>query len=1074
MLITVTPFCYHLKAKIMRYVLFYIVSFFCFTLFGQVVVTNPAFPSDGAPVTITFDATQGTGGLEGYGGDVYVHTGVLTNLSTGPSNWRYVKTDWGENTEATRMTRVNGESNLYQITLGPSVRDYYGVPGSETITKLAMVFRSAAQVNGGYLEGKANGGNDIFVEMATGEFQFFMNAPGSSSFLVDTDDVITIQAQSSSPATFTLTVNDVEVEEATVSGVTAFDFDYTVTQTSGTYEVVLSATDGESTEDASFTYSMRSVTVNEPRPAGIKRGINYDTEDNTRVTLCLQAPNKSSVYVIGDFNDWGFSSDYLMKKDGEYFWLEIDGLEPNVEYAFQYVVDESIYIADPYCDKILQPLDQYISEDIYPNLKEFPSKAVNAVGYYNTVSVLETGQTPYVWQNANFEKPPKSQSVIYKLLIRDFFGDGQETYVNLRDTLSYIKSLGVNVIELLPVTEFAGNNSWGYNPTFMFAPDKAYGTKIELKAFIDAAHGLGIAVNLDMVLNHQEQPSPLVLLDFNVATGQVTPQNPYFNVTPTHPFNVFYDMNHSSTYTQSFVDSVNYYWINEYHFDGYRFDLSKGFTQTNYGGDVNAWSNYDAGRVALLKRMADAIWSHTPDAYVILEHFATNSEETELANYGMMLWGNMYGPYKENILGTASPDIRWTYSGARGWNDMNVIGFMESHDEERQMFEALNYGGSSGTYNVRNVNTALDRIKLASAFLYSIPGPKMLFQFGELGYDLSINRCPDGTISNDCRTAVKPNPWDISEGYPYYTSTNRTKLRKTVSELLKLKVEHDVFTSGNYSIIESTIDPKKQITLANPSNIVSPSSAEEMSVVIVGNFGLTARQTSITFPFSGATWYSYFDQGKVLTFSGSTTTLTLQPGEFRLYTNYALPNPEPELMENLTPLAPTGLIVLENTAGVSLNWTNNSSINDGNNVYRRVGTGEWVNIANLASATVTYLDANVQEGVTYDYRIGTYTNVGETFSNEVEILVEEFVLGLSDELAAAIFPNPTKERISVKMADQEPLYYFLYDLNGRETIRGKFNDGNTTIDLATQSKGLYLLEVITRSGERHFSKVIKE
>lgn len=1032
---------------------------------GQVVITSPVFPNPDSPVTITFDATQGSGGLEGYTGDVYIHTGVRTNLSTSPSDWRYVKPGtFGTNTETTRMTRLEGGENLYQITLGPSIREYYGVPETETITHVAMVFRSEAQVNGSWLEGKAVGNQDIFVEMASGEFQMALVQPASSGFLVNNGETIDIRVETSSSADFTMLVDGEPYE--TAEDVTTFLNNYTVTQTSGTHEVVISATDGVTTLEVDFSFTLRSAVENAEKPAGIKRGINYHDGDDTRVTLCLQAPNKSSVYVLGDFNDWSFSSDYLMKKDGELFWLEITGLTQGQEYAFQYVVDESIYIADPYCDKILNPLDQYIPEDIYPNLKPFPENALNAVGFYNTVSVLETGQAPFEWTDGEFQKPPKENLVVYELLVRDFFKNGDESYKNLTDTLSYIKSLGVNAIELMPITEYSGNDSWGYNPTFMLAVDKAHGPKEELKNFINTAHEMGMAVILDVVLNQQEQPSPLILLDFNVGTSQVTPENPYFNVTATHPFNVFYDMNHESSYTQSFVDTVNHYWINEYHFDGYRFDLSKGFTQTNYGDNVENWSNYDAGRINILKRMADEIWSHTPDAYVILEHFAANNEETELANYGMMLWGNIHGPYKDNILGTSHPDLRWAYHGARGWNNPHAIAYMESHDEERQMYEALNFGGSFGTYNVRNVNNALERMKLASAFLYGIPGPKMLWQFGELGYDISINQ--------NGRTGQKPNPWDNSESRPYYLSTARQKLLKTTAELIKLKVNHNVFTSGNYSIVESTLSSIKQITLANPSNTVSPSSAEDMSVVIVGNFGLQAVQATMNVPFSGATWYHYFDQNKPLTFAGTATSFSLQPGEFRVYTNFALTPPETELYENLTPLAPSGLAVQEVTTGVSLTWTNHSTINDGNYIYRRLPAGEWTNIGQVARTSATYTDTNVQNDVTYEYRVGAYTAVGETFSNEEQILVENVALSVSESLQRALYPNPASGKVTLRMDGEEPLYYFLYDLNGRQALKGKFREGDFSIDLSGQPTGLYVVEIITRAGARHLAKVVKE
>ena len=92
-------------------------------------------------------------------------------------------------------------------------------------------------------------------------------------------------------------------------------------------------------------------------------------------------------------------------------------------------------------------------------------------------------------------------------------------------------------------------------------------------------------------------------------------------------------MNHESLYTKRYVNTVNHYWLNEYRIDGLRFDLSKGFTQRNNPENVGAWSLYDASRIAILKRMADRIWEHTPDAYIILEHLSDNSEEKELAEY---------------------------------------------------------------------------------------------------------------------------------------------------------------------------------------------------------------------------------------------------------------------------------------------------------------------------------------------------------------------------------------------------------------------------------------------------------
>ncbi len=171
--------------------------------------------------------------------------------------------------------------------------------------------------------------------------------------------------------------------------------------------------------------------------------------------------------------------------------------------------------------------------------------------YFNRAAVIQTAQQAYNWQTQDFEKPEKKDLVIYELLVRDFFAAGERNYQNLIDTLSYLKRLGINAIELMPITEFNGNESWGYNPTFMFAPDKYYGTKNKLKEFIDRCHSEGLAVILDVVMNQQDIPNPYVLMYYDFDAGKPAANNPWFNQEATHPFNVFFDLNHESTYTQA-------------------------------------------------------------------------------------------------------------------------------------------------------------------------------------------------------------------------------------------------------------------------------------------------------------------------------------------------------------------------------------------------------------------------------------------------------------------------------------------------------------------------------------------
>lgn len=316
-----------------------------------------------------------------------------------------------------------------------------------------------------------------------------------------------------------------------------------------------------------------------PLPAGMTDGINYLEADN--VILVFDAPLKKFVYVIGEFNDWHPAPAYLMHRtpDGDRYWLELTNLPAGQEVAYQYLVDGTIAVADPYTDKILDPAnDPHIPAATYPALKPYPAGAAGIV------SILQTNQMPYQWRVPHFRRPDPANLVIYELLVRDFVAG--RTYKSVAEALPYLKSLGVNAIELMPIQEFSGNNSWGYNPIFYLAPDKAYGPKNALQALIDQCHEQGMAVILDLVLNHADYECPYVKLYWDCSRPSAN--SPFFNQQAPHPHSVFYDFNHESPATQQLVQRVIRYWLTEYKIDGYRFDLSKGFTQTHSGHDLHA------------------------------------------------------------------------------------------------------------------------------------------------------------------------------------------------------------------------------------------------------------------------------------------------------------------------------------------------------------------------------------------------------------------------------------------------------------------------------------------------------
>lgn len=838
---------------------------------AQVVTVQPQYPTESDSIVVILDATQpGAEELLNYTGTLYAHTGVHTNLG----NWQHVIGNWGVNSSQPALTRLG--TNLYKLTIG-FPRQFYTVTNpSEVILKLAMVFRSA--------DASKQTRPDIFIDVYQQGLNTIVQNPQvslvygdplrSPGFVKPGETVpINIFVVEVGTLISTLTLY-VDGNQAAQTNTNQLSFDFVHSNYSvGPHNLLIVSIDTAGQSDStSFVMFVNPAVQNVPLPTGMEHGITYTGV--TSATLTLFAPLKEFIYVIGDFNDWKVDTANYMRMhevtaDSVIWWIELNNLSPGLEYAFQYYVDGKIRTGDPYSKKILDPWnDQYIGPVIYPGLKAYPAGKTSGL-----VSILQTSQSSYPWVVTNFEKPPKENLVIYELLLRDFFNP--PTFQKLQDTLSYLKSLGVNAIELMPIMEFSANNSWGYNPVYHTAVDKAYGPANTLKAFIDMCHQNGIAVILDMVLNHTENLSPFAMLWWDDANRRPAANNPYLNIQATHPFSVFNDFNHESTATKYFVDRVNKYWLEEFKFDGYRFDLSKGFTQVISGGNVGLWGQYDQSRINILTRMADKIWEIDSTAYVILEHFADNSEEIVLANYGMMLWGNMNHQYTEASMGYAS-NLSGTSYKSKGWNVPHLVSYMESHDEERMMYKNIQFGNSSGNYNIKNLSVALNRVKLAAAFFFTIPGPKLFWQFGELGYDFSINY---PCMTEECRTSPKPIRWD------YLNDARRTNLYKVFQALIKIKTDYEVFSTDDFTLEVSGFG--KKITLRHPS----------MDVVIIGNFWVEPLTLTANFTQTG-TWYNFFsgDSIDVVTLN---IPFLFEPGEFHIFSTEPLPTPDPGILSNV-------------------------------------------------------------------------------------------------------------------------------------------------------------------------------
>jgi 1,4-alpha-glucan branching enzyme len=689
---------------------------------------------------------------------IYAHIGVNVN----GTRWSNVKGNWGT-TSAPLLTLVSGTT--YKLDLTPDLYTYFGVPTTSSITEICVVFRNA------------NGSLQTFPDyfLPVGDFQVSLTSPVvNSTSIIGSGESLSIAASNTNGnADYNLFANGTSINTFTGSSYSFVDTNILVNKS---YDLQIKQ--GTTTFSKKFSVIVNPAAVPEIIPAGLVDGINYKAGDPTKATLVLDAPGKDFIYVAGSFNNWQPGTTFAMKKDATAgstkFWLELTGLVSGTNYTYQYwVVDQTpiagspvlVKTADPYSTLVLSKEDDpWIPAGNYPNLPAYP------VGQDREVTVLQTGQTPYAWSTAttNFVKPEKDKLVVYEALVRDF--DANRSYQNLIDRIDYFKNLKVNAIELMPVMEFEGNESWGYNTSFHMALDKAYGTSSKFKEFIDLCHQNGIAVILDVVLNHAFGRNPMDRMWMNDPDGDgwggPAADNPYFNTVPRHSYNVGNDFNHQSAYTKNYTKRVVKQWIEEYKIDGFRWDLTKGFTQNCASGDA-CTNSYQQDRVDVLREYADYSWSLDPSHIIIFEHLGNDNEEQQWANYrigetpskGILMWGKMTEAYNELSMGYNNSKNNFERMGydAHGFTGKRVIGYAESHDEEVLMYKNLTFGQSANpAHNVKNLNTALSRMSAIGAVSLLVPGPKMIWQFGDLGWNNSIWTCNNGVVNSDYDGGVPP------------------------------------------------------------------------------------------------------------------------------------------------------------------------------------------------------------------------------------------------------------------------------------------------------------------------------
>jgi len=541
----------------------------------------------------------------------------------------------------------------------------------------------------------------------------------------------------------------------------------------------------------------------------------YHDSGGTGVTFRVWAPNATGVHVEGTFNNWSTSVTPLAKEITNSVWdqvwsADVSKATNNSQYNY-YITDSGNFTKhDP------------------------QSRWVTVAGSAGNDIVYDP--TAFNWNGDSLTPPAQNDLFIYELHIGTFYTNGPNDFVAATNKLDYVKSLGVNAVEVMPVAEFGnGGSSWGYDPAQIFAVDNSqYGGPDGFKTFVQACHARGLAVLLDVVHNHYG-PSMLDMYDFDGWTGSNSlggggiyffESNVNLQITPwgyTRP-------NFSSNQVCNFVQGNISMWLNEYHVDGFRWDTPYTIMHGNDNSYIPAAGN-------LITAINGMIHTNYPGKISI-------AEDLQGSNNFDSAWDTVYPGYFTALLTNTSDasrnmlNVQYAVANAVRYGtpaSSNRVVFLESHD----VVGDLNNGvrlvtaidpNDPTSYRARKLST------LGAAFTLTAPGIPMIFQGQEMLEDESF----DSSLPVD---------WTKTNTYSYIV--------RFYTDLIGARRDLKGYTAG----LEG--DQCNVYWVDNTNKVVAfnrwKSSDPNANVVVIGNFaGTTLSNYNLNFPAAGK-WYVHLN-----------------------------------------------------------------------------------------------------------------------------------------------------------------------------------------------------------------------
>lgn len=418
----------------------------------------------------------------------------------------------------------------------------------------------------------------------------------------------------------------------------------------------------------------------------------------------LFAPYNKAASLVGSFSDW---KEIPMEKgkDG-YFRVTVD-LEDG-DYLYKFRVQSKSWFFD-------QPDHWVTITDPYATDVDGNSAEENGIVHIKDGErIVDT----YVWQNDATPLPADHELVIYEMHVADFSGGegdphARGRYQDVIDKLDYLCELGINAIELMPVKEYPGSYSWGYNPRYFFAAESSYGSTADLKRLIDECHGRGIRVIMDGIYNHSEAASPLTQIDHDYWYHHA-PRDPDNSWGPEFNYE-FYDENLETYPARRFIGDTVRYWIEEFHIDGIRYDAAR--QMANY--DFMHWIVSETKRIASMKPF-----------YNIAEFIPENPSITNVD-------GPMDGCWHDSFYHIVMPILCGEFFDMEKLKDVidakrqgfmgtvNVVNYMTNHDHNHAMAEFADHDIFG--------EAAFRRRKLGAVLVMTAMGVPLLWMGEEFG-----------------------------------------------------------------------------------------------------------------------------------------------------------------------------------------------------------------------------------------------------------------------------------------------------------------------------------------------------